>query len=1035
MKKCLNLYNEMNIYTLLKSEMINYNMKKSITCIIFNCFVLISLAQNSITGNIVDENGKPAIGTTISIKGTTIGTTADLFGNYQLNNIPVGAQTLVISFIGYNTINQTIKIGKNQKLIFNTTINPDNILLEQVVAIGYGTQIKREISSSIVSLKSEELENKPNNNFSSSLQGKAAGVQITTDNGMAGAPTSIRIRGINTLSGGAEPLYVIDGVPILNEDISESASRFGYNTSPLSLINPNDIQDITILKDASATAIYGSRGANGVILITTKSGKSGKPKLNISYNTGLSTETNRLNILNSKQYVNLYKQAWTNDGNNLEDLTHINGVNLDSVANTDWIDEVLQTGQFHDANLSYSGGNDIFNYYLGSSFKKQNTFIKGNEFQRATIKGTISYNANKKLNIEGNISLGRIDNKYAKAGSSGGLGRAQSDALPIYPVYNEDGSYYWWDNGGLQNLNPVAEANLLDNRNRSYRSLNNFNISYELNENIKLKNEIGLDIINQNEKFYTPKEITLKTDSNGIDLSSLEVRKIQYTTWNYNSTIQFNKEYAKNKKLSLLGGYSTQHLVENYNYDRVSDPNLEFHSETENALYQEFSTSGKGQEYRNMSLFSRLNYSLDKKYLFQISYRTDGSSRFGTDNKFGHFGAMSFGWIISDENFLKYNNWLSFLKLRSSAGTRGNDNIGNFNQYSFYSSDQDYAGQDGIGPDNPSVSDLRWETVFTSDLGLDFGIFENRISGTLEYYYTKSSDVLISNSPLSPSSGYTSVTKNLGKVKSNGWELQITSHNLSPQSKFKWKTNFNISHYTNEVLGLGGVNEVEGTNYGENRAIVGQPVGVFFLAEFAGIDPVTGEELIFDLEGNKVVLNATNSVSERKVMGKPYPDFYGGINNSFEYKKIGVDIFFVFSQGQMIYDDHGKRQLGNMGFGWNQDIRSLDYWQENGDITNVPALSLTENNDINSSRHLHDGSYIRLRNLSINYRLSEKICDKLKIDSFKIFLSAQNLAVWTKYKGWDPEVNREGSGAITQGVSYLSPPQAKVFTTGINITF
>ncbi|GIS08416.1 MAG: SusC/RagA family TonB-linked outer membrane protein [Flavobacteriales bacterium] len=1010
-------------------------MQKSITFIIFNFFVLISLAQNSINGKIVDENGDPAIGSTISIKGTTLGTTADISGNYQLDNIPNGTQTLVISFIGYKTINQTIIIGENDQLSYNATIFPENKLLDQVVVIGYGTQIKREISSSIVSLKSEELENKPNNNFSSSLQGKAAGVQITTDNGMAGAPTSIRIRGINTLSGGAEPLYVIDGVPILNEDISESANRFGYNTSPLALINPNDIEDITILKDASATAIYGSRGANGVILITTKSGKSGKPKININYNTGLSTETNRLEILNADQYVELYKQAWTNDGNDLEDLTHINGIHLDSIANTDWIDEVLQIGQFHDANLSYSGGNDVFNYYIGSSFKKQKTFIKGNEFQRATIKGTMSYNANEKLNIEANTSLGRTDNKYAKTGASGGLGRAQSEALPIYPVYNSDGSYYWWDNGGLQNLNPVAEANLLDNRNRSYRSLNNFNISYELNENIKLKNEFGLDIIDQNEKFYTPKEISLKVDSNGIALSSLEERKIEYTTWNYNSTIHFNKDYTKNKKLSFLGGYSTQHSVENYNYNRVSDPNLKFHSDTENALYQEFSINGKGQEYKNMSLFSRLNYSLYKKYLLQISYRTDGSSRFGSDNKFGHFGAISFGWIITDERFLKENNWLNFLKLRSSAGTRGNDNIGNFNQYSFYSSNQDYAGQDGIGPDNPSVSDLRWETVFTSDLGLDFGIFENRISGTLEYYYTHSSDVLISDSPLSPSSGYSSVTKNLGKVKSEGWELQITSHNLSPQSKFKWKTNFNISHYTNEVLDLGGVNEVAGTNYGENRAIVGQPVGVFFLAEFAGIDPETGEELIFDLEGNKVVLNATNSVSERKVMGKPYPDFYGGINNSFEYNRVGIDIFFVFNQGQMIYDDHGKRQLGNMGFGWNQDIRSLDYWEENGDITDVPTLSLTENRDINSSRHLYDASYIRLRNLSINYKLSEKICKKLNAVSLKIFLSAQNLAVWTKYKGWDPEVNREGSGAITQGVSYLSPPQAKTITTGINITF
>ena len=1010
-------------------------MKKNILFNLLFTIPFICIGQNSITGNVVDNNNVPAIGVTIFIEGTSKGTATDIFGNYQLNNIPLGKQKIIFSSIGYTRIEHYINIEKNDTIIFNSIIKPDNLLLDQIVVVGYGTQIKREISSSVVSIKSEEIENKPNNNFSSSLQGKAAGVQITTDNGMAGSPTSIRIRGVNTLSGGAEPLYVIDGVPVLNEDISESASRFGYNTSPLSLINPNDIEDISILKDASATAIYGARGANGVILITTKSGKAGKKKININYNTGISSETNRLEMLNSSQYVNLYEQAWINDGNNITDLTHINNIHLDSIANTDWIDEVLQMGRFHDANISFTGGDELLNYYLGSSFKKESTFIKGNEFQRATIKGSVNYNPNSKLNIGGNISIGRTDNKYVKIGSSGGLGRAQSEALPIYPIYNQDGSYFWWDNGGLQNLNPVAEADLLDNRNRSYRALNNFNISYNINENIKFKNELGLDLIDQHEKFFTPKEINLKTDSNGVRLSSLEDREIKYTTWNYNSTLQFNKDYSDNKKLSLLGGFSTQHSVENYSYDRVSDPNLEYHSNTDDALYQEFSTSGIGQEYAILSLFSRINYTLNKKYLFQASYRTDGSSRFGKDNKYGHFGALSFGWIISDENFLKNNNWLSFLKLRSSLGTRGNDNIGNFNQYSFFSSNQDYAGEQGIGPDNPSVSDLRWETVFTSDIGLDFGLWKNRISGTLEYYYTKSSDVLISNSPLSPSSGFISVTKNLGKVQSNGLELQLTTHNLSPQNMLKWKTEFNISSYSNKVLDLGGVNEVSGTNFGENRAIVGQPVGVFFIAEYAGIDVENGDELIYDLDGNIVVLDATNSISERKIMGKPYPDFYGGIKNTFEYKNLGLDIFFVFSQGQMVYDDHGKRQLGNMGFGWNQDIRTLEYWQKSGDITNVPELSLTTNRDINSSRHLYDASYIRLRNLNFYYKVPEKITKKLKVSEFKIFISAQNLAIWTEYEGWDPEVNREGSGAITQGVTYLSPPQAKVFTTGINITF
>ncbi len=1008
-------------------------MKFIISVISFlTCSFFLS-GQGSIEGIIKDENGKSAIGATIIISGTSNGTISNINGYYKISNISNGENKILFSSIGYTTQEHIININKNEKIIHNVRLKKDNLLLDQVVVVGYGTQIKREISSAVVSVNSDEIQDKPNNNFSSSLQGKVAGVQITTDNGMAGAPTSIRIRGVNTLSGGAEPLYVIDGVPILNDDISESSSRFGYNTSPLSLINPNDIENITILKDASATAIYGSRGANGVILITTKSGKDGSQKFSLNYNTGLSTETNRLTVLNANQYVDLYKIAWENDGNNIEDLTEINGVNLDSISNTDWINEVLQIGQFHNLNLSYSGGNSKINYYIGGSFKKEKTFIKGNEFERATIKNKVNYKLNKKLNLTTDISVGRTDNKYAKTGASGGLGRAQSDALPIYPIYNEDGSFFWWDNDGSQNLNPVAEIELLDNRNRSYRSLNNLNIEYNLNKNLTFKNEFGLDIINQKERFFTPKEITTKVDTNNINLSTLEERIIRYDTWNYNSTINFNKKIFGTNTFNILGGFSSQHSIENYSYERVSDPNISRFSDVKKALYKEFSINGIGQEYAIISFFSRANYTLKKKYLFQISYRSDGSSRFGADNKFGHFGATSFGWIISDEEFLKENRLLSFLKLRSSIGTRGNDNIGNFNQYSFYSPNQNYAGEHGIGPDNPSVSNLKWETVLTFDLGFDFGILQNRVEGTLEYYSTKSTDVLVGDSPLSPSSGFTNVTQNLGEVKSNGLELQITSHNLSPKSKIKWKTDLNISKYSNEVLSLGNTTELSGTNFGENRAIVGEPVGVFFIAEFAGIDE-NGNEMIYDLDGNIVLLDAVNSVSERKVMGKPYPDFYGGIKNSFEYKNIGLDIFFVFSKGQMIYDDHGKRHVGNIGFGWNQDIRTLDYWQNNESTTEIPTLSLNENRDLNSSRHLHDASYIRLRESSIYYNIPKNICKKIKVNNIKIFISGQNLMVWTKYKGWDPEVNREGSGAITQGVSYLSPPQAKTFTTGINIT-
>ena len=992
-----------------------------------------NLIGQTIQGTVKYLDGTYAIGANIIIEELQLGTTTDLNGTYKIYNVPKGKHTLKIKFIGYNEISKNINVSENKTYQFNGILEENREVLDQVIVVGYGTQVEKLVSSSVVKISADDINNSINNNFTSTLQGKASGVQITTDNGMAGSSTSIRIRGVNTLSGGAEPLYIIDGIPLQNNDISES-SRFGYNTNPLSMINPRDIENITILKDASSTAIYGARGANGVILITTKKGKANKSKLEINYKTGLSTETNRLNMLSANQYVDLYSLAFENDGNDISNLNSINGIDIDSISNTDWIDEVLQIGKMHDFNLSFNAGNKTLNYFIGSSYKKESSFIKENLFERATTKLSLNYNPFTKLKINGSTNLAWSKNKYAKVGSAGGLGAAQSHALPIYPIYNDDGSYFWWDNGGTQNLNPVAELNLLDNRNNSLRSINNIDIILKINKMISINNQFSYDIIDQHERFFTPKEINLKEDSASTKLSTIEDRSIKYHNYNYNSILELSKK-INNNNIKFLNGFNSQYSVEKYKYKRISGPSLSYHSKLNESMYTEESISGKGQEYAIVSFFSRINFDHSEKYLIEASYRTDGSSRFGSQNKFGHFGALSTGWIISEEEVLKNNRLISFLKIRTSVGTRGNDNIGNFNQYSFYSPNQNYAGNHGIGPDNPSVLDLRWETSITSDLGVDFSFLQNKISGTIELYNTKSNDVLVSNSPLSPSSGFTSVTKNIGKVQSKGIDFNLSSYNLPNYKQLKWKTELNISSYVNKVLDLGGATEVSGTNYGENRAIVGEPVGVFYLAEFAGIDPNTGKEFIYDLDGNIVELNATNSVSERKAMGKPYPDFYGGFNNSFTFKKLTLDFLFIFSVGQKIYDDHGKRQLGNMGYGWNQDIRTLDNWQNNNNNTQVPILSLEENRDINSSRHLHDASFIRLRNVNISYNLPESLCKKIGASKSNIFIAGQNLYVWTKYEGWDPEVNREGSGAITQGVTYLSPPQSKTITTGINIIF
>ena len=1016
------------------------NFSKHFLALIFISVVFtLSKAQNaSISGIVSDENGDPFGGVTVFLENTAKGAVSDSDGKYAITSLKAGDYTVIFKFIGYETKSQKVTLAEGANQTLSMQMGEDPLLLDEVVMIGYGTQQRREISSAVSTIRSEEIESKPVYNFASAMQGKAAGMQITTDNGLAGAPTTIRIRGTKSLSGSAEPLIVIDGVPIFNADLSDAANRFGYNQSPLSLINPNDIESITVLKDAAATAIYGARGSNGVIIVTTKSGKAGKTKIDANYNTGVTMPSNRLQMLNGQQFSDMHREAWMNDIeagliDSISNPWSLPGdVHPDSIANTNWIDEMLQIGQFHDASLSASGGSEKTNFYLGGSFRDESTFLKGNEFQRATFRANLNHKATDKLSFGANTSISRTFNRYAKTAGAGGLGRAQAEMLPIWPVLDENNDYYeYWV--GDENGNPVAESEALQNTNVSYRTLTTLNAEYKIIPSLTFRNEFGLDFINQHEEFYTPTTVRRTLNDLGERMAWAADRKINYFTWNLNTTLNYAKTFADKHKFEMLVGFNPNSTIEKWNYIEGQDFPTDAFTEVAQASDVINAGAGTGQAYSFMSFFSRINYNFSSKIQVQASFRGDGSSRFATNNKWGFFPAASVGWILSEESFLKENTTLTYLKVRLSGGTSGNAEISNFAQQDFYSAGQNYGGLPGFGPSSISDPDLKWETTLKTGLGIDFGVLQDRVSGSLDLFYERTKDMLVTSAPLAPSSGWTSYTTNRGSLQNMGVEVQLTSNNLRPNSKFKWRTDLNFSAYTNKVLNLGGLNEVSGSNFGENRSIVGEPVGVFYMAEFAGIDPGTGEEMIYDLEGNIVPITEANSVSERKALGKPYPDFFGGLKNSFEYKGLGLDIFFVYSFGGRIYDDHGKRQLGNMTFGWNQDIRVLDRWQAAGDVTDIPKLSLRTNKDVNSSRHLYDASYLRLRNVTLYYNLPGVALQKLHLRSFRINLSVQNAFILTPYKGWDPEVNRSRSGAITQGVTYLAPPQARTITAGIAI--
>jgi TonB-linked SusC/RagA family outer membrane protein len=535
---------------------------------------------------------------------------------------------------------------------------------------------------------------------------------------------------------------------------------------------------------------------------------------------------------------------------------------------------------------------------------------------------------------------------------------------------------------------------------------------------------------NDLEDFYTAPQVI------GGDSGIAADRRDFYFTWNLNSTLQYKKDINSNNSIDVLIGFNPSETTEKFSYVSQTGFPVTSYTQPQQGDTILAGVAGTGRQYSFLSYFARLNYKLFGRFLFGLSFRIDGSSRFAPGNQYGYFPAGSFGWVISDEQFMKHQSKMSLFKLRASLGTTGNsDMTTDFAYLSAFSGGKGYAGSIGILPANLPVSDLTWETTLKSDLGFDFGFLHDRISGTLDFYYNNTTNVLISGAPLTPSSGFTATTRNQGTLFNRGIELQVNTNNLGPKSPLKWKTTLNIATNQNRVTSLGnGVQEVSGTNYGNNYAVAGQPIGVWLLAQYAGINPETGQIMI-DSAGHKVVATAGNTVSTQQPVGRPYPIFQGGLNNVFTWKGLELTVLLTFSYGNQIYDDDGKRQNGDLDMSWNQLTSSLNYWTTPGQITNVPKLSLSQNYDLNTTAYLFDASYLRLKRLVIAYYLPSKVVAKMKMRSFKIYLQGENLAVATKYPGTDPETDRSSSGAITQGVNYLNPPQARTYSFGFNMGF
>ncbi|NTW33051.1 MAG: SusC/RagA family TonB-linked outer membrane protein [Bacteroidetes bacterium] len=1016
----------------------------------------VSAQKATLSGTIFDEKNQQMIGVSVSLKGTTTGSISDINGKYTIANLDAGKYTIVAYMIGYTKIEKEIELTAGQKKEQDFTFKEDVLQLNQVVVVGYGVREKRDITGSIETIKAKELvQNSGSSSVEQVMQGRASGVQVTSANGVAGAAVKINIRGTSSISAGSEPLYVIDGIPISSGDFSSGA--LGAKTNALSDLNPNDIESLEILKDASSAAIYGSRGANGVVIITTKKGKEGKTKFEASISSGIVKETNRLKLISATEQLELRDNARAELGLTPESkATKIYGNwtrgqadSLAALGGTDWIDQVLQPGNQKQASISASGGNEKTIFYIGGTYLKEKGFLVGNNYEKVSGRVNIENKATEKLKLGANIGISFTNNQRVPIGDAGGLGDAQR-MFPYIPVYNSDGTFFYPTKQGYPS-NPVWELNTKTYTVKTFRTISNIFADYTISKNLKYRSEFGLDVMNQNEDQFEFRNVQDPTSN-----SSAWNRKVNSVGWTTNNFFSYEKTINKIHEFVATLGNSIEKSSTNgvglngWNFpsDFFTTPNAADASNKTGYYYE--------TGYAFVSNFFRLNYKLKNKYIIAFSIRDDGSSRFGKDNRYGWFPAASAGWIASDEKFLSDSKWLSYLKLRASYGYTGNANIGDFAYLGVYYPGTGYAGSTGIAPGTLPNPDLSWEKSQQLDLTMDWGVLKNKISGTLTYYFKRTSDMLL-NVSIPTSSGFSSILKNVGKMNNHGYEFTITTKNLS--GKLKWTTDFNIAFNRNKVIDIAGLpaDAFESGEPGEGRVLIDYPVGQAYVVKYAGVQQNDGAINLYDLQGNvtgtKVVKagqdlyydkfgnlmtsDNANFYENRVPCGSPIPKFLGGITNTFTFKNFEFNFLFCFVYGNTIYDDPAKQQIG----AWDkiaQRPEILNSWTTENTNTDIPALNLYK--PTNSDRFLYDASYIRLRSVSLSYKFSEKVCKKLNLTTFKIFVSGTNLLTFTKYPGWDPEVLRNVDPNSQQGnISFAGPslqtPQAKTVTGGISFTF
>ncbi|MDB5152920.1 MAG: SusC/RagA family protein [Mucilaginibacter sp.] len=996
--------------------------------------------DRTVSGTVLDESGQGLPGATVRIKGTEKGATTDKQGSFRLLT-PDNNAVVVISFIGYRTQELPLKTHKN----FIVRLEPEHSTLTDVVIVGYGTQKKKELTGSISSVPKENL-NQGVSSVDNLLQGAAPGLQVTQSSGQPGASATVRIRGGNSITAGNEPLYVIDGFPFYNDNtstqgsINPNSSAQGLNA--LATINPSDIESIEVLKDASATAIYGSRGANGVVIITTKKGKKGHNDVSYSVYAGQQQVRKELPLLNGTQFAQLTNDIQASQGLPLYYTS--NQVNSFG-AGADWQSAAFRKAPIQNHAIFVSGGDDKSTYDISGNYFDQEGIILNSGFKRISVRANYARNVSDQFKI----GLNATGSQSYQNGSSGTNIASILYVAPTVPIKNADGSYNTTNSFSATPGNPIQDLLLTTNETDAFRVLGNFYGEYEIIPGLKAKVSIGTDVINTRQDQFSPSNTTSGYATNGI--ASIGANKV--ATWVNENTLTYNKVLNEHS-FNVLVGYTTQTSTGNFNTSGSQNfiSNLSGYNSLQGGSVPLIPTSGQYSWTLN-SWLARINYSFLHRYNFTVTGRADGSSRFGANNKWGYFPSAGFSWNVKEENFLKDASVVSDLNLRLSAGTTGNQEIGEYQSLVTLSPTNYFFNgtvQTGFAPTSLGNPDLKWEKTAQYDVGVDLGLWDNRVSITADAYYKRTSNLLISV-PVQLSSGYAAELENVGSVENKGLEIALNTDNIKSGS-FKWKTSASITFNRNKVLSLNGqqsfyaqiADAYSDPLYKLSPVVikVGSPLGTIWGYKSAGIiqssdnlsqTPTLGTEQSGDRKYVDINKDGVINANDKTNLGSVQPKFIYSFSNTFTYKSFDLFIFFQGSYGNKIYNLL-QEELELTNLGQNASTVLLQRWTPTNPSNSIPRASYSPVAQV-LDKYMQDGSYLRLKNISLGYNFSPAVAHKILAKQLRVYVSAQNLLTFTHYTGYDPEVNTFGQNNLLQGIDFGAYPSSKTFLAGLNITF